>query len=152
MDTHPHVHTYTRMLTYTSIHINTFLPKVAVIPEVRKRIAEKQREMSGERKGEGEGEGEGKKEREGERERERERGVVMEGRDIGTVVLPSALVKVFLTAPLSLRARRRYEELKVSLSLSLSSLSYILSLLSSLFSPLSPLSPLLPYPRPLERT
>lgn len=38
-------------------------------------------------------------------------GVVMEGRDIGTVVLPDAEVKVFLTASLEERARRRQEEL-----------------------------------------
>jgi len=38
-------------------------------------------------------------------------GVVMDGRDIGTVVLPSAQVKVFLDASLEERARRRHEEL-----------------------------------------
>ena len=38
-------------------------------------------------------------------------GVVMEGRDIGTVVLPQAAVKVFLTASLEERARRRRDEL-----------------------------------------
>lgn len=37
--------------------------------------------------------------------------VVMDGRDIGTVVLPDAPVKIFLTADASDRARRRYEEL-----------------------------------------
>lgn len=40
-----------------------------------------------------------------------EGGVVMEGRDIGTVVLPDADVKVFLTASLDARTRRRHEEL-----------------------------------------
>ncbi|MCC6442793.1 MAG: (d)CMP kinase [Armatimonadetes bacterium] len=39
-------------------------------------------------------------------------GVVMEGRDIGTVVFPGAEVKIFLTASSGERARRRYEELK----------------------------------------
>jgi cytidylate kinase len=39
-------------------------------------------------------------------------GVVMVGRDIGTVVLPRAQVKVFLTASLEERARRRWLELK----------------------------------------
>ncbi len=39
-------------------------------------------------------------------------GVVMEGRDIGTVVFPDAEVKVFLTASANERARRRTEELK----------------------------------------
>jgi len=38
-------------------------------------------------------------------------GVVMEGRDIGSVVLPNAEVKVFLTASVEERARRRHEEL-----------------------------------------
>lgn len=38
-------------------------------------------------------------------------GIVMEGRDIGTVVLPQAAVKVFLTASLDERARRRRDEL-----------------------------------------
>lgn len=40
-----------------------------------------------------------------------QQGVVMDGRDIGTHVLPNAEVKVFLTASLEERARRRYEEL-----------------------------------------
>jgi cytidylate kinase len=39
-------------------------------------------------------------------------GVVMEGRDIGTVVFPDAEVKVFLTASVEERARRRYRELR----------------------------------------
>lgn len=41
----------------------------------------------------------------------REHSCIMDGRDIGTVVLPQAQVKVFLTAAPELRARRRYEEL-----------------------------------------
>jgi len=39
-------------------------------------------------------------------------GVVMEGRDIGTVVFPDAEVKIFLDASLDERARRRYEDLR----------------------------------------
>ena len=39
-------------------------------------------------------------------------GVIMDGRDIGTVVLPNAALKVFLTADPKERARRRYEEIK----------------------------------------
>ena len=39
-------------------------------------------------------------------------GVIMDGRDIGTVVLPNADVKIFLTASVTERARRRFEELK----------------------------------------
>ncbi len=42
----------------------------------------------------------------------RENNVVMDGRDIGTVVLPKADVKIFLTASAEVRAQRRYEELK----------------------------------------
>lgn len=40
-------------------------------------------------------------------------GVVLEGRDIGTVVFPDAEVKFFLTASPEVRARRRYEELRL---------------------------------------
>ncbi len=43
----------------------------------------------------------------------KENNVVMDGRDIGTVVLPKADVKIFLTASAEVRAQRRYEELKV---------------------------------------
>jgi CMP/dCMP kinase len=50
------------------------------------------------------------------RQRQRERGerggVVMAGRDIGTVVLPNAQVKIYLTASLEERARRRWLELR----------------------------------------
>ncbi len=42
----------------------------------------------------------------------RDGGVVMEGRDIGTVVFPDAELKVYLTATPESRARRRYEELR----------------------------------------
>ena len=41
----------------------------------------------------------------------RRRGVVMDGRDIGTTVFPDAEVKVFMTADVEVRARRRQEEL-----------------------------------------
>ena len=41
----------------------------------------------------------------------REHNVIMDGRDIGTVVLPKADVKIFLTASVELRAKRRYDEL-----------------------------------------
>ena len=40
-----------------------------------------------------------------------EKGVVMDGRDIGTVVFPNAEIKIFLTASLEVRAGRRYKEL-----------------------------------------
>ncbi|MCI5080479.1 MAG: (d)CMP kinase [Saprospiraceae bacterium] len=41
-----------------------------------------------------------------------EKGVVMDGRDIGTVVFPDAELKIFLTASIEERTRRRFEELK----------------------------------------
>ncbi|HOI27191.1 MAG: (d)CMP kinase [Paludibacteraceae bacterium] len=42
----------------------------------------------------------------------KDRGVVMDGRDIGTVVFPDAELKIFLTASPEIRAQRRYDELK----------------------------------------
>ncbi|MFW5866242.1 MAG: (d)CMP kinase [Armatimonadota bacterium] len=59
---------------------------VSAIPEVREHLVAAQRRMA-----------------------EREP-VVMEGRDIGTVVFPDALLKIFLTASAEERARRRYEQ------------------------------------------
>ena len=41
-----------------------------------------------------------------------EKGVVMDGRDIGTVVFPQAELKIFVTASAEVRAQRRYDELK----------------------------------------
>ncbi len=43
----------------------------------------------------------------------REKGVVMDGRDIGTVVFPDAEVKLYMTARPDIRAKRRYHELKL---------------------------------------
>jgi len=60
---------------------------VSALPSVRAFLLEMQREMA------------------------RSNNVVMDGRDIGTVVLPGADVKIFLTASPEERARRRYEEL-----------------------------------------
>jgi CMP/dCMP kinase len=42
----------------------------------------------------------------------REKGIVMDGRDIGTVVFPNADIKIFMTASLDVRAQRRYKELQ----------------------------------------
>ena len=67
--------------------ISDLTSRLSALPCVRERLAALQREMG------------------------RRGGVVMEGRDIGTVVLPEAEVKVFLTASLSERVRRRREEL-----------------------------------------
>ncbi len=67
--------------------------RVAVIPEVRERMVQEQRDLA--------------------RIQEKERGgVVFEGRDIGTIVFPDADVKVFMDASEEMRARRRYEELQ----------------------------------------
>ena len=66
-----------------------FASKVAQVPIVRKILVEKQREIA-----------------------KTKQCVIMEGRDIGTVVFPDADVKIFLTASPEERAKRRYEELK----------------------------------------
>lgn len=42
----------------------------------------------------------------------KEKGIVMDGRDIGTVVFPDAELKIFVTASAQIRAQRRYDELK----------------------------------------
>ena len=47
-----------------------------------------------------------------QREMGQEGGIVMDGRDIGTVVFPNAELKVFVTASAEVRAQRRYDELK----------------------------------------
>lgn len=60
----------------------------ARIPEVRKKLLMLQKNLA------------------------KEQDVVMDGRDIGTCVLPDADVKVFLTASVEKRAKRRYDELK----------------------------------------
>ena len=68
--------------------IGDLASKLSEIPEVRTRMVALQQEMAA------------------------EGGVVMEGRDIQTVVLPEAEVKIFLTAPAEERAKRRCLELK----------------------------------------
>jgi cytidylate kinase len=40
------------------------------------------------------------------------KGIVMDGRDIGTVVFPDADIKIFMTASVDIRAKRRFDELK----------------------------------------
>ncbi|GLL55754.1 hypothetical protein KUBF_34170 [Bacteroides finegoldii] len=42
----------------------------------------------------------------------KEKGIVMDGRDIGTTVFPEAELKIFVTATPEIRAQRRYDELK----------------------------------------
>lgn len=67
--------------------ISAYASAVSAIPQVRAFLLEMQRSLA------------------------RTNNVVMDGRDIGTVVLPQAEVKVFLTADSADRARRRYDEL-----------------------------------------
>jgi CMP/dCMP kinase len=66
-------------------------PMVASIPEIRKEIQIKQQTMAG--------------------DTTNTRGVVMDGRDTGTVVFPNAQLKIFLTCPAEIRAKRRLLEL-----------------------------------------
>ena len=47
-----------------------------------------------------------------QRESAKNKGVVMDGRDIGTVVFPNADIKIFMTAETDIRAKRRYRELR----------------------------------------
>ena len=69
---------------------------VAANPRVREALSAQQRRI-GRQYGEGRGD---------------KPGVVMVGRDIGTVVLPDAPLKIYLDAPVEERARRRYQELR----------------------------------------
>ena len=67
--------------------IAMYASRVSAIPEVRAFLLETQRKIA------------------------RENSVVMDGRDIGTVILPNAEVKIFMTASAEARAMRRYKEL-----------------------------------------
>lgn len=69
------------------LHVSEYVSPVATISEVRKKLVEQQQQM-----------GNGK-------------GVVMDGRDIGTVVFPDAELKIFMNASAQQRALRRYKEL-----------------------------------------
>ncbi len=71
-----------------SIEVSNHVSKVAAIPFVREAMVEQQRRMG------------------------TEKGIVMDGRDIGTTVFPDAELKVFVTASARVRAQRRYEELR----------------------------------------
>jgi cytidylate kinase len=70
-----------------TLEISSIVSKVAEISEVRVQLVEQQKAM-GEKKG-----------------------IVMDGRDIGSVVFPDAELKVFMTAVPNVRAQRRYAEL-----------------------------------------
>ena len=71
-----------------SMAINNFVSPVAAISSVRKKLVHQQ-QIIGSKKG-----------------------VVMDGRDIGTVVFPDAEIKIFLTANIETRAQRRFDELR----------------------------------------
>ena len=70
-----------------TIEVSNCVSRVSAIPEVRRKLVAMQQEMG------------------------RRRGVVMDGRDIGTVVFPDAELKLFMTADTAVRACRRYKEL-----------------------------------------
>jgi len=70
-----------------SMTVSNFVSQVAAIPEIRIRLVEAQRQMGA------------------------KKGIVMDGRDIGTVVFPNAELKIFMTASAETRAKRRFEEL-----------------------------------------
>lgn len=71
-----------------TIEVSSFVSKVAEISEVRSKLVEQQQEMG------------------------KCKGIVMDGRDIGTVVFPNADLKIFMTASPQTRAERRYKELQ----------------------------------------
>lgn len=68
--------------------ISTAASDISALPIVRKRMVDMQRELA------------------------TKSSVIMDGRDIGTNVLPNADLKIYLTADVSVRAKRRYLELK----------------------------------------
>ncbi|WP_394758910.1 (d)CMP kinase [Flavobacterium sp.] len=70
-----------------TIEVSSFVSKVAEISQVRAKLVEQQQEMG------------------------KNKGIVMDGRDIGTVVFPDAELKIFMTASAQTRAERRYNEM-----------------------------------------
>ena len=70
-----------------TLEVSNFVSKVAEISEVRQKLVEQQQQLG------------------------KDGGVVMDGRDIGTVVFPHAELKLFMTASAETRAQRRYSEL-----------------------------------------
>ena len=70
-----------------SLEVSNYVSEVAAIPEIRKEMVKLQRNI------------------------DRRKGVVMDGRDIGSVVFPNADIKLFLTASDTVRANRRFEEM-----------------------------------------
>lgn len=74
--------------TIRSVEVSSHVSQVAALPFVRQQLVAMQQEMG------------------------KEKGIVMDGRDIGTVVFPDAEMKVFVTAKADVRAQRRFDELK----------------------------------------
>lgn len=74
--------------TIRSIEVSNHVSKIAAIPFVREAMVDQQRRMGA------------------------EKGIVMDGRDIGTTVFPDAELKIFVTASARVRAQRRYDELQ----------------------------------------
>ena len=70
-----------------SLEVSQHVSRVAALDFVRTALIEQQREMG------------------------KAKGIVMDGRDIGTTVFPDAELKIFVTASAEVRARRRYDEL-----------------------------------------
>jgi len=71
-----------------SMEVSSHVSRISQIHQVRTRLVELQREIGS------------------------NRGIVMDGRDIGTVVFPEADIKIFMTASVDIRAKRRHDELK----------------------------------------
>jgi len=67
--------------------VSNFVSQVSAISEVRKKLVDLQREIG------------------------KEGGIVMDGRDIGTVVFPNAELKLFISADLEIRVERRFKDL-----------------------------------------
>ena len=70
------------------MEVSNCVSRISAIPEVRSFLVNQQQEMGA------------------------KKGVVMDGRDIGSVVFPEAELKLFMTAKEEIRAQRRYEELR----------------------------------------
>lgn len=70
------------------MEVSRFVSRVAAVPQVREILVAQQQEMG------------------------KEKGIVMDGRDIGTVVFPDAELKIFMTASAEERAQRRFRELQ----------------------------------------
>ena len=70
------------------IEVSSHVSRISQIPEVREKMVELQRQIGV------------------------FKGIVMDGRDIGTVVFPDADLKIFTTASVDIRAKRRYDELR----------------------------------------